>query len=209
MKIGGGLIGTIGKAAYSLVADTLGKVGIQAGTNYYSQWQFSFRYGDPVNIWRLQRPYMFELMLPDLQTDTGWFGGVPGFEVSKYCQEMRFEDYKMDTKTIRAGAQQIHFAGHFDIGVMRAVFLKPVPDVVSQYFYSWRALITDGIHMHPKNNYAKPVYIRLFDRDGFESGIYLLTGVFPKTVTEIEMSMGGEGIVKLAIEFSVDRVKSA
>lgn len=210
MKMGGGLLGTVGKVGYNVVADTLGKIGIQAGTNYYSQWQFSYRYGDPINIWRLQRPYMFELMLPDM--GTGWFGMVPGFEVGNYCQKLRFDDYKMsETKSLRSGAYRVKYAGNFEIDSMHAVFLKPIPDIVSSYFYLWRNLIMnsrDGT-MNPKNYYAKTAYVRLFDRDGMESGIYMLEGVFPKTVPGLDLAMAGDNVMHVDIEFSVDRVTQA
>ena len=151
--------------------------------------------------WELQRDYMFELTLPDM-------GLILGTEVSKYCQDVTFEDYSIsEVSQMRQGAYKGNYAGKLEVGDFSAVFLQPIPDLVSTYFYYWRSLIVDNFgHYYPKNNYAKSAYVNYLDQDDVIVQTYRLVNVFPKSVAKRTLSYGGSNIAKLEISFSMDRV---
>jgi len=151
--------------------------------------------------WKLQRQYLWEVMLPDVD-------GVPGLDVSQYCQEVRFGEYKMDDiAKMRYGAFQKGYAGFFAIDTVTVVFLVPIPDLVGEYLRSWKGLIIDerGFY-YPKIKYAKVAYVRLYDRDGTISRSFRLAGLFPKTFPAYDLAYEREELVKFEIEFNVDRI---
>ena len=154
---------------------------------------------DGTRKWRLQRDFNWELLLPDM-------GGIDGTEVSQYCQAVTFSDYGMQqVSKIRYGPYRRSYAGFYEIDDLSLTFVKPVPDYVSNYLYTWKSMITDerGFY-YPKLNYAKNTYISLFDRDGSSAGSFTFKGVFPKTAIRHKLAYANEGIVKLSIDFNVD-----
>lgn len=157
---------------------------------------------DFVKSWRLQRNYLWEFVLPDI-------GEVPGVLVSKYCQDVRFGDYSIvEVSQMRYGAFRAGYVGFLEINPVRAVFLKPVPDIVSVYFNAWRRLIvSDAGFFQVKSNYAKTAYVYLYDVDGSLSNSYKLVGVFPKIFFSYDdLSYGASDVVRFSIEFNVDRI---
>lgn len=121
---------------------------------------------------------------------------------------MKFGDYSITTiSTIRYGGFVKGYAGFFDIENAQAEFLNPIPDIVSAYFLGWRKLIMNdqGLY-YPKMNYAKTIYVQMYDRDGSVSAKYKLTGVFPKTYPKVDLDYSTDDIHKFNIEFHVDRV---
>ena len=152
--------------------------------------------------WKLQRSYLFELLLPDLK-------GISGLDIGVYCQDVKFGDYGMtDMVAVMYGSKRKGYAGFFQIPPMTATFIKPIPDLVSEYFYQWKGLITDDSGAYyPKTNYALNAYVKLYDRDGSESGTYKLLGVFPKTLPSHNLSYVEESVVKFEIEFNVDDIQ--
>lgn len=156
---------------------------------------------DFAKTWKLQRQYLWEFLLPDI-------AGINGMEISKFCQGVKFGEYNMgEVSRIRYGAFKKGYAGFFELDTVSAEFLKPVPDIVTEYFQSWKRLIIDdkGFY-YPKQTYAKTCYVRMYDRDGAVSGNYRLTGMFPKTFPAHELSYTTEELVKFTIEFNVDMV---
>jgi len=152
--------------------------------------------------WKLQRTFNFDFLLPDIS-------GIAGHEISKYCQDCKIGDYDIAAlSTIKAGAFEQKFSGDLKIKEVVATFLKPVNDIVSDYFYAWRTLIVDkqGFH-NVKSIYAKTAYLKLYDRDGSETDTYKMIGIFPTTLPSIDVSYTNEDIVKFPITFSVDWIE--
>lgn len=152
--------------------------------------------------WKLQRDYMFEFIIPhDI-------GGVPGNEVSKYCQRVRFGQYGLaDLKTLVYGAVTHGFAGPLQIPPLTATYLAPVPDLVGAFFTQWRNLIVDEKGFgKPKQEYAKSGIVVLYDTTGQTSSIYQVSGLFPKTFPAFDLDYKNEGVVAYEIEFNVDRI---
>jgi len=153
-------------------------------------------------VWRLQRNYNWDFILPDIGMVTS------GFLISPYCQNIRFGDYSIDTVSeMRYGAFKTKYAGFFDIQSVVATFLKPVPDTVSSYFYAWRRLIIseDGL-FNPKISYAKDAYVFMYDSSGAPTSILKLSGIFPKKFPAYSLSYEREEVTKFEIEFNVDRI---
>jgi hypothetical protein len=178
----------------------IGTTSAQTGTA-----QFSGLVATNIDVlakrWKLQRRYLWEVILPDVD-------GLPGIDVSQYCQDVKFGEYKMeDVAKMRYGAFQKGYAGFFAIDTVSISFLCPIPDLVGEYLRSWKSLIIDerGFY-YPKIQYAKVVYVRLYDRDGTISGSFRLAGVFPKTFPAYDLSYEGEDLVKFDIDFNVDRI---
>jgi hypothetical protein len=152
---------------------------------------------------RFQRTYLWELMLPD-----DVYAGVSGYDIGKFCQDVKFGDYNMqEVSSIRYGAFRKGYAGFFDIESLIAVFLVPVPNLVAEYFLAWKKLIvSDQGFFYPKNNYAKTIRYIMYDTNGQESYRLKLQGVFPKTFPAYDVSYMREEIAKYIIEFNVDKV---
>jgi hypothetical protein len=155
---------------------------------------------DDMRNWKLQRNYLWELRLPE---DIGG-----GLEVSKYCQDIAFGDYNMEeVSTIRYGAFKAHFAGFLSVGTITATFLKPIPDIVTTYFYSWRSKIVDeqGFY-YPKNSYARTIRVTMMGQDGSETCNFRFEKAFPTKFPAYELSYREGTLTMLKVEFSVDRV---
>jgi hypothetical protein len=150
----------------------------------------------------LQRNYNFELLLPD-------FGGITGYEMMPYCQSVRLGEYNiLDLINIRYGNEKRKYIGFLDIDTITAVFLKPTTkDIVTAYFDAWKGNIIDrqGFYM-VKNDYARDIYVKLFDRNSNELLNYRFVGCFPKRYPALDLDYNAEDVVKYNIEFSVDRI---
>ena len=152
------------------------------------------------NSWRLQREYNWDIFLPDM-------GVTSGMDIGRYCQEISFGDYTMsEIVSQRYGAYQSKFAGLMNIEDVTFTFLKPVPDIVSAYFYYWRSLIVNlAGYYNVKSQYAFTVKVFMYDTNGAISNTISLIGVFPKTVPTYRMAYGSEKMVEMSITCSVDR----
>jgi hypothetical protein len=152
------------------------------------------------HTWNLQRDYNWEIFLPDM-------GSLAGYQVAMYCQEVKFGDYVLDSDSMRYGAFQAKFPGTQGIEDVTFTFLKPVPDIVSSYFYYWKNLVVDGSgYYNVKSQYAKNLKVILYDTTGATSNTYTLVGVWPKSVPSYNISYKREGMVEVSITCSVDRV---
>jgi len=151
---------------------------------------------------KFQRSYMWEFLLPDL-------GGVPGTEVSKLCQEVKFGDYSMnDLSVVRYGPFRAGYAGLFEITEVTATFLKPNPDIVTEYFYQWREKIVSKTGSYfPKANYSKEGFIIMYSTTGEEVERYKLRGLFPKNMPAYNLSYSTEEVVKLEFVLNVDMIE--
>jgi len=153
--------------------------------------------------WLLQRTFNWQLLMPDN------IGGVIGYLVSQYCQDVEFGDYSIrDIVTMRYGAFQRFYAGLQQIDEVTVTFLMPTDGTVIDYFYGWFDLIVDKKgYYYPKNNYKKNIYVILYDRTGVESVKFKLKGVFPRTRPRIRLSFGEDNVTRLTIGLSVDNIE--
>ena len=148
-----------------------------------------------------QRTYNWEIMLPDM-------GIIPGIVVSMACQDVKFGDYNIaDVDRLRYGAYESKFPGLMEIQDVQFTFIKPIPDIVSAYFYAWRNLIVDQAGYYgKKSDYARKINIYLYDTTGMISNNIQLVGVFPRTLPTYDLSYSTEEIVRLVITCNVDRM---
>lgn len=69
-------------------------------------------------------------------------------------------------------------------------------------------MVDESGYYYPKNSYKKQIYIAMYDRSGVESVRLLLKGVFPMNKPSVEASYEGEGLLRLGIVLSVDKVET-
>ena len=154
-------------------------------------------------LWLLQRTFNWQLLMPhDI-------GGVVGYKVSQYCQDVEFGDYSIvEISAMRYGAFQRFYAGLQDIDVITLTFLKPIDNSVLDYFYGWFDLVIDKKgYYYPKNHYKKDIYVMLYDRTGIESVKFRLRGTFPVTRPIIRAAYGVEDILRLTVSLRVDLIE--
>jgi len=151
----------------------------------------------------VQRVYNWDCIMPDV-----WGAEVLGIAVTKFCQSVNFGNYNIDDiAELTTGAFKKFFAGKMVIQNPSAVFIAPVPDIVSNYFHTWKNLIISGQgHYFPSINYKKNIYIVLYDRTGVPVNMITLVGAFPKTFPVWNLSYTDEDVVKYTIEFKVDNI---
>ena len=154
---------------------------------------------DITKEWKLQRNYLWEVRLP-------FEDGTP--EVSQFCQNISFGDYNMaNPSTIRYGAFQAHYAGYLTVEQITMTFLRPIPDVVTPYLHQWRAKVVDDAgFFHPKQDYANDIHLYLYDNDGSETGHVTFKKCFPTKFPGYDLSYNSNELVKLNVEFQVDRI---
>ena len=169
-------------------------IGISQPTN------FALKYA------RFQRSYLWDVLLPDIGFQ---MGGLVGFALSQFIQEISFGDYNItNPTTMRYGPYQASFAANFDVGKVKMTFLKTMPDIVSPYFNSWKNLIIgpDGLY-NAKTKYQKTIYIRFMDSTGMTIGQYKLLSCFPVTFPSYDLSMSKNEVVKVSVEFQCDKIE--
>lgn len=165
---------------------------------------YKFLSGPPgVQTGSLQRTYNWEVRMPFEM------GGVDGLDISTLCQEVRFGDYTIgDLSQLRYGPYQAFFPGKLSISTVTLVFVKPLKDCVSSFFYGWRNMvISPAGYYSPKNHYAMSMYVSLLDRGGIQVKEFKLAKVFPKSLPTYDLKYADEDIVRLSIELSVDRIE--
>jgi len=164
---------------------------------------YKFSQGPAVQTHDLQRTYNWKLLMPfDL-------GGVSGTDLTDLCQEVRFGDYSIaDLSKMKYGARTAFFAGSISISTVTLVFVKPIYNCVSAFFYAWRNMIIspEGFYS-PKNAYAKSIYVELEGRGGNTVTTFILRGLFPKSLPVYDLRYEQEDVVKLSIECSVDEIE--
>lgn len=150
---------------------------------------------------RFQRTYNFDIELPDIVN-------ISGFDISKYVQDCHFGEYSMQSvESMRYGAFRANYAGVFDTDLVKLMLLCPIPDIVSAYFNLWRQLIaTDNGAYGVKNQYAKTMFVNLYDTEGIISARYRLLGCFPVKMTQHDHKYSEEAMTQRNYELSVDRI---
>ena len=157
--------------------------------------------GSPV-----QRVYNWDCIMPDI-----WGARILGILVSKYCQSITFGNYNIDDiAEMNVGAFKKHFSGRMTIPNPKITLIAPVPDIVSNYFDTWKNLIIDerGFY-HKTSDYKKNIYIVLYDRTGIPVKKITLVGAFPKTFPSWNLTYSDENVVKYDIEFKTDNIITA
>jgi hypothetical protein len=151
----------------------------------------------------VQRTYNWDCIMPDI-----WGAGVLGIAVSKYCQDISFGNYNIDDIVeMNVGALKKFFAGRMNIPNPQLSVIAPVPDIVSNYFHTWKNLIIeDNVYYHKASDYKKNIYVMLYDRTGVPSNMITLVGAFPKTFPSWKLSYSDENVVKYDIELKVDDI---
>lgn len=155
--------------------------------------------------WALQRTFNWQVFLPhDI-------AGISGFFVSQYCQDVRFRDYSFaEASTMRYGPKRRFYAGMEEIESFTLVFIYPVDTSVAKYFVKWRERVIDKDgYYHPKNDYARDVYIHLYDRSDIQSAQFRLRGCWPKTSPPYGLSYADENVLRLEVVLSVDKIESS
>jgi len=153
----------------------------------------------------VQRTYNWDCIMPDV-----WGAGILGIAISKYCQSVNFGEYNIDDiAEMKVTAFKKFFAGVMSISNPKATFIAPIPDIVSNYFHTWKKLIVDdrGFY-HKASDYKKNIYVVLYDRSGFPSNMITLVGAYPKSFPSWNLSYAGEDVVRYDIEFKVDNILS-
>jgi hypothetical protein len=151
----------------------------------------------------VQRVYNWDCIMPDV-----WGAGILGIAVSKYCQSVTIGEYNIDDiAEMKVAAFKKFFAGVMNIQNPKATFIAPVPDIVSNYFHTWKKLIIDdrGFY-HKAADYKKNIYVVLYDRSGIPANMITLVGAYPKTFPAWNLVYGSEEVVKYDIEFKVDNI---
>lgn len=154
--------------------------------------------------WMLQRKFLWQLFMPSS------INGVQGFLVSQYCQDASFGPYGLSGVTkMQYGAFTRFYSGLQDIKSVTLTFVLPVDNTVIDYFHGWYHLMIDqqGYH-HPKMDYAKQIYISLYDRSGIESVKFVMTGAFPTLKPTIDLSYGANDVQYVNVLLSVDNIET-
>ena len=154
---------------------------------------------------RLQRNYLWDVLLPDVGMS---IGGLQGFAMTQYVQGVSFGDYNIEKTMMKFGPYRASFAGLLTVNEVAITFLKPMPDFISSYFNSWKKLILDkdGLYQ-PKNVYQKSIYIRFLDSTGIAINKYKLTGCFPLKFPSYELNYDNEEVTKFTVTFAVDQIE--
>lgn len=151
----------------------------------------------------VQRSYTWDCIMPDV-----WGAGILGIAISKFCQSVNFGEYNIDDiAEMKVAAFKRFFAGAMSIQNPRATFIAPIPDIVSNYFHTWKKLIVDnrGFY-HKTSEYKKNIYVVLNGRTGIPVNMITLVGAYPKSFPSWNLSYASEDVVRYDIEFKVDNI---
>ena len=154
---------------------------------------------------RLQRNYMWDVLLPDINMS---IGGLQGLAMTQYVQGVSFGDYSIEKTMMKFGAYRANFPGLLTVDEMTITFLKPMPDFISSYFYSWKKLIVDDYGLyHPKSEYQKNIYVRFLDQTGVTINRYKLIGCFPIKFPSYNLDYENNEVSKFTVTFAVDKIE--
>jgi hypothetical protein len=162
---------------------------------------------------RLQRNYLWDVLLPDIDFPIGeklggLLQGLQGFAMAQYVQGVRFGDYDVATTTMKYGPYQANFPGLLSVGKVTISFLKPMPDFISGYFYGWKKLMIDKNNLYvPKNKYQKNIYVRFLDATGLTINRYKLTGCFPVKFPGYNLNYEQDAVTIFDVELAVDKIE--
>jgi hypothetical protein len=156
----------------------------------------------PLQYARFQRSYSWDIVLPDISI------GLSGVIISQLVQEVSFGDYNITQADMKSGPYELKYAGLMKIGKVDITLLKTMPDIVTPYFNAWKELIVDaqGLY-HPKNEYAKVIYVRFVDSTGLAVGKFKLIGAFPIDFPTYSLNYDDNKIIPIKVGFSVDKVE--
>lgn len=162
---------------------------------------------------RLQRNYLWDVLLPDVSSPIGNLAGgllegVQGLAMTQYVQAVRFGDYDIEREVMKYGPIRASFPGLLTANDVTITFLKPMPDFISSYFYGWKQLIVDvnGLYQ-PKSKYQKNIYVRFLDATGIAINRYKLTGCFPLKFPTYDLDYENNTITKFSVTLSVDTIE--
>lgn len=149
-----------------------------------------------------QRAYNFEFSPPGL-------GLYSPEYIGQYCQAIQLPSYNIvEVPKLRYGAEQRGYAGDFTLGTVKATFMKPNPDVVYDYFNSWKDRIRDARGCYfPKQNYALTGYVMIQDTKQNVTTVVKMLGMFPVVWPDQRLSYQENGAVFYDVEFNVDQLQ--
>jgi hypothetical protein len=160
-----------------------------------------------------QREFNFVVKMPDIGPSATSISeqkvpASPGLLVGVHCQAFSFGNYNVGSiNKIRYGAFRKGFVGALDIKEASAVFLQPFPDIISDYFSKWKALMVNHRGLfYPKNNYKKDIYVIELDRSSIPGAIFKLSGCFPLTFPDRKLGQE-ERVAQFEVTFNVDSVE--
>jgi hypothetical protein len=160
---------------------------------------------------RLQRNYLWDVLLPDINFGSqagGLLEGLQGLAMTQYVQGVRFGDYNIERTVMKYGPYRANFPGLLTVPEVTITFLKPMPDFISSYFYSWKKLIVnDAGEYQPKGRYQKNVYVRFLDSTGIAINRYKLTGCFPLSFPSYDLDYNNNEVTKFSVTLAVDRIE--
>ena len=154
---------------------------------------------------RLQRNYLWDVLLPDIGLA---IGGLQGLAMTQYVQGVRFGDYDIERTVMKYGPYRANFPGLLSVGDVTITFLKPMPDFISSYFYAWKKLIVnDAGEYQSKNRYQKNIYVRFLDSTGIAINSYKLTGCFPTKFPTYDLDYDNNTVTKFSVTLAVDKIE--
>ena len=154
---------------------------------------------------RLQRNYLWDVLLPDIGLSVG---GLQGLAMTQYVQSVRFGDYDIARTVMKFGPYRANFPGLLSVGDATITFLKPMPDFISSYFYAWKKLIVnDAGEYQPKADYQKNIYVRFLDSTGIAINRYKLTGCFPLKFPAYDLDYNNNEVTKFSVTLAVDKIE--
>lgn len=154
---------------------------------------------------RLQRSYLWDVLLPDIGMS---IGGLQGLAMTQYVQGVSFGDYNIEKMQTKYGPYRASFAGLLAVDEAAITFLKPMPDFITSYFESWKKLIVDADGLYqPKNKYQKPIYIRFLDSTGLAINRYKLIGAFPLKFPSYDLDYENNEVTKFTVTFAFDKIE--
>jgi len=162
---------------------------------------------------RLQRNYLWDVLLPDINSPLenlagGLLEGLQGLAMTQYVQGVRFGDYDVAKEVMKYGPYRAGFPGLLTVGEATITFLKPMPDFISSYFYAWKKLMVDDRGLYkPKRNYQKNIYVRFLDSTGIAINRYKLVGCFPLKFPAYDLDYENNAVTKFSVVFSVDKIE--
>jgi len=162
---------------------------------------------------RLQRNYLWDVLLPDIgfplgNVAGGIFQGLQGLAMTQYVQAVRFGDYDVEKSVMKYGPYRASFPGLLTVESATITFLKPMPDFISSYFYAWKNLMVDldGLY-HPKEDYQRTVYVRFLDSTGIAINRYKLIGCFPLKFPSYDLDYDNNHVTKFSVTLAIDKIE--
>jgi hypothetical protein len=188
------------------IVDTISNRAINAGIYELEKMVYgglSWGLDKPQRSWDLQRSYNFSVLFPST------ISGMDGTKISEYCQSVSPSLYNIvDEGKLKYGSKQRFYAGMQSIERTGFMFLNPTDNSVIKYFMGWFNLIIDEDgYYHPKNDYAKDVYVLAYGQDGKETIRIRLKGCWPINRPKLELAYSKEEMTAYSVSLAVDDVE--